>query len=304
MRILRALTVALLLLAAPPAVFAQDAPPTPPHAFLGEVTIDGQPAPVGTTIEARGEGVRTGIPGNPITITEAGRYGGPSPAEEKLIVQGRVADGAALTFYVNGRPAQCALPGGAWQDAFPFQALAVTPLNLRVGEAPAGQPTPPPPAASSPQPYAPQASPTAEAVDAQGQPALPTRPPTDTPAPPTATGSPPSAPSPTPLPEAVLSTPAGAPLQAPPPATARAHPQPVAPTPAPLPTDAPPTPTVAAAPRASPTPLLQRRPAAPAPTPAPDTAAETRTAPVLPLVGGAGLVVAATAGLWWVLRRR
>jgi len=90
----------LLMLGATP-VYADGVPPLP-HAFYGDVTINGSPAPIGTTVEARGSGVLTGIEGNPITTTERGKYGSPNPLEPRLIVQGDIQDGAALTFYVNG----------------------------------------------------------------------------------------------------------------------------------------------------------------------------------------------------------
>ena len=54
-------------------------PPPIPHSFYGavEMEINGEPAPVGTQVEARGTGVLTGVSGNPITVTQAGQYGGP-----------------------------------------------------------------------------------------------------------------------------------------------------------------------------------------------------------------------------------
>ena len=135
---------------APAMATAQEGPPPPPHAFFGEVTIDGQPAPAGVVIESRADGIRTGIPGNPVTVAEPGRYGGPTAREVKLVAQGRVADGLALTFYINGRQALCAAPGGEWQDTFPFQSGGVTALNLRLGAAPTVPlPSPPPRGAAS-----------------------------------------------------------------------------------------------------------------------------------------------------------
>lgn len=76
--------------------------PPLPHTFYGAVEINDSPAPVGTEVEARGEGVLTGIEGNPITVTEAGMYGGPGPSDPKLVVQGDIEEGATITFYVNG----------------------------------------------------------------------------------------------------------------------------------------------------------------------------------------------------------
>jgi hypothetical protein len=76
--------------------------PPLPHAFYGAVEINGSPAPVGTEVEARGEGVVTGVQGNPIVTIEAGKYGGPRGLDPKLVVQGDIEPGATLTFYVNG----------------------------------------------------------------------------------------------------------------------------------------------------------------------------------------------------------
>ena len=92
--------VILLMLCATPA-YSQELPPLP-HAFYGTVEINDSPAPVGTQVEARGGGVLTGIEGNPVVTTAAGSYGSPDPMGPKLIVQGDMLDGAAITFYVNG----------------------------------------------------------------------------------------------------------------------------------------------------------------------------------------------------------
>ncbi|GAH95212.1 unnamed protein product, partial [marine sediment metagenome] len=90
----------LLVLAAP--VYAI---PALPHAFYGDVEINGKPAPVGTRVEARGEGVATGIAGNPTITTVTGIYGTSNPYEPRLIIQavkeGNIQDGTTLTFYVN-----------------------------------------------------------------------------------------------------------------------------------------------------------------------------------------------------------
>jgi hypothetical protein len=93
------LAVLVALFATP--VDAQDIPALP-HAFYGAVTINGSPAPVGTQVEAKGEGVQTGTSNNPIVTTAEGQYGDSDPLEPKLIVQGDIAEGTVLTFYVNG----------------------------------------------------------------------------------------------------------------------------------------------------------------------------------------------------------
>ena len=104
-----------------------------PHAFYGNVTISGTPAANGTVVVARGEGVLTGIEGNPITVTEAGKYGGPD-GSDPLVVQGDITDGTSLTFYVNNVTAQCydVQAGGEWLDSYPFKSGDCTELNLLV----------------------------------------------------------------------------------------------------------------------------------------------------------------------------
>jgi len=94
------LAVILTLFTTP--VYAQEDIPPLPHAFHGTVEINGSPAPEGTEVEARGEGVLTGVNGNPVVTTAAGEYGSSNPLEPKLIVQGDIAEGATLTFYVSG----------------------------------------------------------------------------------------------------------------------------------------------------------------------------------------------------------
>ena len=93
------LAVLLALFATP--VYAQEAPVLP-HAFYGTIEVNGSPAPAGTQVEVRGEGVQTGVGNNPIVTTAEGEYGSAEPLEPKLIVQGEIAEGATVTFYVNG----------------------------------------------------------------------------------------------------------------------------------------------------------------------------------------------------------
>jgi hypothetical protein len=115
-------------------------PPMPPHVFYGSAAVNGQPAPVGAQVEARGTGIKTtkdnpAIEDNPLTVTVAGQYGGPRARDHQLIVQGEVEDGTPIEFYINGVRAQCAVPGGPWQASYPYQAGMFTELNLKVGEA-------------------------------------------------------------------------------------------------------------------------------------------------------------------------
>jgi len=94
-----ALTCLLTLFAVP--VYADGVPPLP-HAFYGNVTINGSPAPAGTRVEARGTGVMTGVADNPTTTSQTGVYGTSNPFEHRLLVQGNIDEGATIEFYVNG----------------------------------------------------------------------------------------------------------------------------------------------------------------------------------------------------------
>jgi len=128
-----AVLVFLLMFGATP-VYGQEVPPLP-HAFYGTVEINDSPAPAGTQVEARGEGVRAGIEGNPILTTAAGVYGTPNPMGLKLIVQGDILDGATITFYVNG------VSTGQTAE---WHSGEVTELDLAV-TIPIPPPPPPPP---------------------------------------------------------------------------------------------------------------------------------------------------------------
>ncbi|MBA7660521.1 hypothetical protein ES703_68523 [subsurface metagenome] len=75
-----------------------------PHLFYGDILINGEPAPIGTIVEVRGEGVNTGVESNPIMTTEVGKYSSSGPVGAKLLVQGDIEDNTVLSFYVNGQP--------------------------------------------------------------------------------------------------------------------------------------------------------------------------------------------------------
>lgn len=107
-------------------------PPALPHAFYGTVLINGSPAPIGSKVEARGEGVRIGIQGNPIETEEVGKYGSADPLGAKLVVQGDIAEGTRLTFYVNGVRAKCREPSTeTWLDSYQWHSGEVTKFDLK-----------------------------------------------------------------------------------------------------------------------------------------------------------------------------
>jgi hypothetical protein len=162
--------------------------PPLPHAFYGAVEINGDPAPVGTTVEVRGEGVVTGIEGNPITVTEAGKCGGPGDSDPKLVVQGDIEEGTILTFYVK-RPTDVNFV--AAQPTAEWHSKAITELNLSATiTIPPGGGAPPTPPATPPAPPTPPTAPPTPPTPPTTPPASPT-PPTTPPTPPTPPTAPP-----------------------------------------------------------------------------------------------------------------
>jgi hypothetical protein len=98
-----------------------DTPPTPPARFTGTVTIDGQPAPAGTVIEARIGGVTCGT----TTVFLSGgqaRY----VIDVAALDPGRSlncgTEGATVQFYVGGKLAQ---QTGTWRN-FELNQLNLT----------------------------------------------------------------------------------------------------------------------------------------------------------------------------------
>lgn len=82
--------LALVTLLLPAALVAQEPPPIP-QVFQGVVSIDGEPAPVGTNISAEIGGVEVA---GPEGITEAGRYAILIEADDNI--------GKIVVFKVNG----------------------------------------------------------------------------------------------------------------------------------------------------------------------------------------------------------
>ena len=71
---------------------------TEPARYYGTVTVDGEPAPAGTTIEAEVDGEVRGS----ITVETAGSYGGPNASDEQLTLAGAPAsENSTITFYVT-----------------------------------------------------------------------------------------------------------------------------------------------------------------------------------------------------------
>ena len=129
------LIIAFLL---PSCVMAVEQAPVMPHVFYGVVYVGENPAPGGVSVEARGTGVLVPALKNPIVTTEGGAYGAAGSFGEKLVVQGDIAQGTAIEFFVNGARAQCSdvAAGTGWSDTYPFKSAEVTQLDLRVSSLP------------------------------------------------------------------------------------------------------------------------------------------------------------------------
>jgi len=77
----------------------QQEPPDEPASYFGEIQLNGEPAPPGTTITAEIDGEQRGS----IVVEEPGQYGEGAVGGDKLIVDGTSEDeGKAVTFLVNG----------------------------------------------------------------------------------------------------------------------------------------------------------------------------------------------------------
>jgi len=104
--VLTVLAILLGMMATP--VYA-GVPPLP-HAFYGTLEVNGSDAEPGYRVKAQGIGVAPDIEGNPITTEFVGEYGQVGPLQPKLIVQGDIADGAEIEFYVS-------VDGVTWVEA-------------------------------------------------------------------------------------------------------------------------------------------------------------------------------------------
>ncbi|WP_154660585.1 CARDB domain-containing protein [Halopiger goleimassiliensis] len=93
--------------AAAPALAHEDVP----AAYYGNVTIDGEPAPEGTTVSAVVDGERRGT----ILVEEPGKYGETVRDGERLEVPGSSDDGE-VTFLVNGEAAETEPASVQWES--------------------------------------------------------------------------------------------------------------------------------------------------------------------------------------------
>ena len=77
-----ALAIALVVTVAAGAGLAAADQPQPPAAYYGSVTVGGEQAPAGVTIQALVDGEVVGD----LTVSEEGSYGGPDPFDDRLVV--------------------------------------------------------------------------------------------------------------------------------------------------------------------------------------------------------------------------
>lgn len=134
------LTLSMIVLLGIPATADEAvAQPQLPHAFYGVVEVGNSPAGQGLVVEVVGPGVRSNIPGNPVTTLPDGFYGAVNFSSPKLIIQGSVEAGTPLEFYVGGILAEVydVAAGGPWKANYSFKPGELTELNLRIASQPA-----------------------------------------------------------------------------------------------------------------------------------------------------------------------
>ena len=114
-------------------------PPMPvlPHEFYGEVTYNGMPLAIGSTLTVKGENVIEGHLGNPLPITSPGVYG--FEKLQKLVAQGDLKAGQPLTFWITPVGSNEAIQaevreieaGGNWASSYPYSEGDLTRLSIR-----------------------------------------------------------------------------------------------------------------------------------------------------------------------------
>ncbi len=147
-----------------------------PASYYGTVSINGDPAPAGTTIQAVIDGDTRGE----ITVTTPGEYGGPAGNDAKLRVSGSEDEnGAEVVFYITAD----GLDRGAARETVTWESGEVQQVNLSVSLSKRGESTPAPTTTSTERTATPTATSTPEPT--------PTSTPDDTPSPtPEATSEP------------------------------------------------------------------------------------------------------------------
>jgi hypothetical protein len=145
--IMLALSV-IILLVIPVTADDADTAPQLPQGFYGTVEFSGNLIGQGYIVEAVGPGVRSNLEGNPVTTLADGSYGAANFTAQRLLVQGNIASGTPLEFYVGNIKAEVydVAAGVSWNTTYAFQPGEKTELNLRIASLPAAgqtrEPTP------------------------------------------------------------------------------------------------------------------------------------------------------------------
>ena len=138
----------IILLVIPVTADDADTAPQLPQGFYGMVEFSGNPIGQGYIVEAVGPGVRSNLEGNPVTTLADGSYGAANYSAQRLLVQGNIASGTPLEFYVGNIKAEVydVAAGVSWNTTYAFKPGEVTELNLRIASLPAAgktrEPTP------------------------------------------------------------------------------------------------------------------------------------------------------------------
>lgn len=100
--------------------------PAMPHSFFGQVTVGEDPAPAGSNVSGTAPGG-----GGFIIVREPGIYA-TTGLTQKLMIQGPIDEGAPISFFVDGVPAECReVSSPDWQESYPFVPGGFTNLDLR-----------------------------------------------------------------------------------------------------------------------------------------------------------------------------
>ncbi|PFG73494.1 hypothetical protein [Tepidiforma thermophila] len=115
-----------------------ESPPNPPARFVGTVTVDGQPVPAGTVIEARIGNAACGVTQ---TFTQGGqaRYVLDVPALDPGANPNCGVDGAVVSFYIGGKKAA---ESGTWRN-YQLNELNLTYTTPTPAPSPTATPRPP-----------------------------------------------------------------------------------------------------------------------------------------------------------------
>ena len=129
-KVLTFIAIAVLVVSIPAIASAQ----APPHAFVGNVRVNGQPGPVGTRVAAFINNASAGQ----VTVTQAGIY-------NLNISQptGRNYSGQSVSFQVNGQSADAVDPAGSWGGTW-IGGGTLDRVNLTIPSTATNTPTPRP----------------------------------------------------------------------------------------------------------------------------------------------------------------